>query len=114
LECLLHGSTMAVEIGEVVIDGGVFGIQGERLLPLLLRGVLLLEVAQKTAKSDARAGVVGMAGDEILVGLANRSEALANAPLQIGGRDAPPLGPRPRVVLGPLVHIRRAHGRTPV
>jgi hypothetical protein len=105
LEGLLHRPGMAVEIGEVVVHRGVFGVQGERLFPLLPRALIVLEVAQETAIGHARAGVIGMAREEIIVGLADWVEAVANAPLQVGARHARAAGRRRLVVFDPLVHL---------
>ena len=49
--------------------------------------------------------VIGVEREEILVGLADRFEALADAPLQIGGRHTRASGRRLLVVLDPLVHL---------
>ena len=96
---------MAVEVGEIIVSGGVFGIQRQRLFPLLLRAVLVVEVVQEAAVGDARAGVVGMALDEVIIGFADGREAVADAPLQVGARHAAAFGRRLVVVANPLVHL---------
>src|SRR6266567_1528503 len=78
-EGLLYRPVMAVEIGQVVIHRRIFGIERQGLFPVLLGAVLIVEVAQKAAVGNVCPGVVRMALQKILVGLADRLKALANA-----------------------------------
>src|ERR1035438_6254523 len=83
---------MAVKVGEIVEHGRVFGVQGQRLFPLLLRALLVLYVIQEAAKGYPRAGMVGMARDEVLIGCADGGEAVTDAPPHVGGGHASALG----------------------
>src|SRR2546427_747525 len=100
-----HRTVVAVIVGEIVPDRRVRRIQRARLFQLIEFAVLVADIAEKNRISDADAGVFGMPRDEIIVGLADRLEALADAIVQCGGGDTRALGDKFLVLANPFVHL---------
>ncbi len=97
---------VAVMVGQVVPRGGILRIQLARLLPLDLGRVIFMDVAQKAAVGQARAGVAGVAAEEIFVALFNRREPLPNAGVQGRGPDPGALFGKLLIVSDPPVGFR--------
>src|SRR5215470_15367380 len=74
-EGLFYRADVSVHTGQIVIRRRIFGIEGERFLPLLLGALLIMNVIQKCSVGQQRPYVVGMLLQKILVSQADRFEA---------------------------------------
>jgi len=90
-------------VGQIVPRGWILRIQLARLLPLDLGRIIFMDVAQKAAVGQARAGVVGVAAEEIFVALFNRREPLPEPPvvsryseIAVSGRHPRQFGTAPK------------------
>ena len=96
---------MAVDIGQVIINGWTVGIQREGLLQLLLRAFFILGISQKTGKGHAGARVSRMSLDEILISLSHRFQSLLNFPFQLSRRYCGTFSRKLVIVTYPLVYL---------
>src|SRR5262245_48402705 len=75
LERLFYRSIVSVNACQIVVGGRIFGIEGERFLPLLLGTLLIMEVIEKRTVRQQRSHVVRMLLQKILISQADGLEA---------------------------------------
>ena len=97
---------MSVDIGQIVVHGGIFWIQLQGFLQLLLLRLFIVHVSQETRIRNAHPRMLRMRFNKILVAFTDWVEAIANSTIQIFRPHPGPFGGEFIIFLNPLIDLR--------